>query len=73
MKNSVYVALVFEVDLDKYYSSGGDANFIDKLASTLNVHPSQFKIVGVKKGSTIVEFFILPSQPTDSTGNQTQE
>lgn len=59
MKNALYVALAFEMDTSQYYETGGDAYFIDMIANTLGIHPSSLNIVGVKKGSTIIDFFIL--------------
>ena len=49
------------MDTTTYYSTGGDAFFIDKIANTLGIHPSTINIVGVRRGSTIVDFIIIPN------------
>ena len=64
IKNALYVALVFEMDTTVYYEKGGNTHFIDLISNTLGIHPSSVNIVGVKKGSTKIDFFVLPQTNT---------
>jgi hypothetical protein len=45
-----------EWTLTEFFSNGGDSVFADRMASTLDIHPSRIRVVGVMAGSVIVDF-----------------
>lgn len=51
----------FNVTVEEFYSNSGIASFIDKIAAFLNVDPANIRIVNIKKGSTIIDFFVDPT------------
>ena len=63
----------FNVTVDEFYSNEGIASFIDKMATFLNIDPSRIRVVNIKKGSTIVDFFVDPNDDnsTNSTNSTT--
>ena len=55
---TVKIAMRLDVDLADFYNDIGTTTFLDKIAGLLSIHPSQLKIVGIRKGSTIIDFVI---------------
>lgn len=47
-----------DIDVETFYKDIGTSTFIDKIAGLLSIHPSQLKIVGIRKGSTIIDFLV---------------
>ena len=57
--NSVKVSVRMDSTIEDFYSNDGEALFVDKIASFLNIDPSRIRIVNVLKGSVIVNFDIV--------------
>lgn len=57
-KKTVRIAMRLDLDVSDFYSNIGETSFKDKISALLGVHPSQVKIVGIRKGSTIVDFYV---------------
>ena len=54
---------------EEFYANGGTTSFADRLASSLNIHPSTIKVLRVYSGSLIIDFLIesAQNQTTDTT------
>lgn len=51
-----------EWTMDEFFDNGGTTAFIDRLCSSLGIHASTVKIVGVSPGSVNVNYEITPSE-----------
>lgn len=47
-----------DIGVADFYKNIGVSTFIDNMAGLLGVHPSQLKVVGVREGSTIVDWYV---------------
>ena len=65
---TINIAMRLDVDVADFYNDIGTSSFIDKIAALLGIHTSQLKIVGIRKGSTIIDFVIKTLE--DSDGGQ---
>jgi len=43
---------------DQFFASGGPSSFADRLAGVLGIHASTIKVVGVFKGSVILDYSV---------------
>jgi len=48
--------------MDEFYKNGGTTSFIDRLCGSLGIHASTVKVVGVYKGSMLIDYEITPSK-----------
>ena len=48
-----------EWTLEEFYANGGQTAFVDRVASTLGIHPSRVKTIQIYEGSVIVNFFLV--------------
>ena len=71
--DSVRVSLRLETTVDNFYKNNGVATFIDKIAAFLGIETSRIKIVDVRKGSAIVEFFIDSDNSNDKRNQEEVE
>lgn len=60
-RDAIMTKVRMEWTMDAFFKSGGTTAFIDRLCASLGIHASTVKIVGVRKGSVIVEYEIIPS------------
>lgn len=67
--SAIKIEMALSIDPSDFYKDVGETTFIDRIAKTLNIHPSRIKIVGVRKGSTIVNFYITEEKEGDGSGN----
>lgn len=67
--NAIKVEMALTIDPISFYKDVGETTFIDRIASTLLIHPSRIKIVGIRKGSTIIDFYIEPKDGEETTDN----
>jgi len=52
-----------EWTLQEFYAEGGTTTFADRLASSLGIHPSAIKVVGVYEGSLVLKYdIVVPDQ-----------
>lgn len=64
--DSLYGMVEINWSFDEFFSAGGNSMFADRLASSLGVHSSRIKIVGVLSGSTIVHYFITKDEELEA-------
>jgi hypothetical protein len=56
--NSIKMNTRIEVTIQEFISTSGPTKLINNLAATLGIDTSQIKIVGLREGSVIIEYFI---------------
>eukprot|EP01017_Pseudomicrothorax_dubius_P023072 TRINITY_DN24785_c0_g1_i2.p1 TRINITY_DN24785_c0_g1~~TRINITY_DN24785_c0_g1_i2.p1 ORF type:complete len:288 (+),score=97.37 TRINITY_DN24785_c0_g1_i2:155-1018(+) len=56
--NSVQVSLHMDTTIDKFFEGLGEQEIIDKIAALLKIPRDLVRIVGIRKGSVIVDFVI---------------
>jgi hypothetical protein len=61
-RDSVVGNVRLEWTIDEFFSNGGDTVFADKMATSLGIHPSRIKVVGVVAGSISLDYQIEPDQ-----------
>lgn len=69
---SIYGMVEIKWSFDEFFAAGGNTKFEDRLASTLGVHASRVKIVGVLEGSSIVHFFITKNEELENDPERSQ-
>ena len=68
--NTVNINMRLDINVADFYRNIGISNFIDNMAALLGVHPSQMKVVGVREGSTIIDWYIKNDEDSTSSGTQ---
>lgn len=58
--SNVQVKTVLNIDPEQFYANGGITSFLAKMAAFLKIPVSRLRVNGVTKGSTIVDFVIVP-------------
>jgi len=48
-----------EWTMAEFWDAGGVTSFVDRVAASLGIHASQFKVVAVYTGSVVVEYQIM--------------
>ena len=61
-EDSLYGMVEIKWSFDEFFAAGGNTAFEDRLASSLGIHSSRIKIVGVITGSSIVHYFITMNE-----------
>ncbi len=56
--NSIKMNTRIEVTLQQFISTSGPTKLINNLAATLGIDTSQIKIVGIRAGSVIIDYFV---------------
>lgn len=56
--DAVKVNMRLTTTLEEFYQNNGVASFIDKMTAFLGIEMSRLKIVNIRRGSVIVDFFI---------------
>ena len=57
--NSVKATIRLDQQVTEFFTSNGTVKFVDKMCKILGItDTSRLKIVGVYKGSTVVDFYI---------------
>jgi hypothetical protein len=49
-----------EWTVNEFFDNGGTTTFIDKVSSSLGIHASTIKVVGIYTGSVVVDYEITP-------------
>lgn len=47
-----------DIHVVDFYKNIGITTFIDNMAGLLGVHPSKIKVVGIREGSTIIDWYV---------------
>lgn len=58
-RDAIMSSVRMEWTLEEFYSNGGQTAFVDRVASTLGIHPSRVKTIQIYEGSVIVNFFLV--------------
>lgn len=59
LTNSIQLTARFEMDINDFYSIGGETLFIDRMCAILDIEDtSRLKIVGIYQGSVEVKAYI---------------
>lgn len=57
-KDAVLSNVRMDWTMDEFYAAGGVTSFVDRVAASLGIHASQFKVVAVYTGSVVVDYQI---------------
>jgi hypothetical protein len=55
-----------ESTVEDFYKNTGEALFIDKISAFLGIETSRMRIVNVRAGSVIVDFYVDSASKSDS-------
>ena len=70
-KSSVKINLELDISIEDFFDNNGATAFVDKFAAMLNIPTYRIRIVNIRAGSTIIDFYVIPD---DSAGlTQTDE
>lgn len=58
LTNAIKATIRYSLTVEEFFAQNGPAAFIDKMAAILKINPASIRIVEVKSGSTIINFFI---------------
>lgn len=58
-RDAIMSSVRMEWTLEEFYASGGETAFVDRVASTLGIHPSRVKTIQIYEGSVVVNFFLV--------------
>lgn len=61
-RDAIMTKVRMEWTMDEFFSNGGTTAFIDRLCASLGIHASTVKVVGVNKGSVLVNYEITPAE-----------
>ena len=64
--NTIQLTTRLDISVADFYNDIGETTFIDRLAALLGIHPSRIKIVGVRQGSTILDYFIVSKAESEN-------
>lgn len=67
--NSVRITVHMETTIDDFYKNTGEASFIDKISAFLKLDMGRVRIVGVRKGSVILDFVITEKKGFSESTN----
>ena len=71
--SSVRINLELDINIADFFNNNGDIAFLDKFAAMLNIASYRIRIVNVKKGSTILDIYILADEAIIQTNRQNNE
>ena len=57
--SSVRINMRLDINVFDFYKDVGTTSFIDRMAALLNIPTNRLKIVGVRTGSTVIDFIIF--------------
>jgi len=70
-RNVVMAMVRLEWSFDQFFSDGGATTFADRLAGALGIHASTIKVVGVYKGSSIIDYEVGVEEVEVTEGDDT--
>ena len=56
--NSIFASARYNISVDDFYANDGKTKFIDRIAAVLGIPFSTIRVVSVKSGSTIIDFYV---------------
>jgi hypothetical protein len=68
--NSVMATARYSTTVEDFYSNDGTTKFIDRVAAILNIPISSIRVVSIKSGSTILDFFVDSQFQNNSDSTQ---
>lgn len=68
--SSIKISMRLDIQVSDFYKNTGTTNFIDNIAAFLNIDPGRIRIVGVRTGSVIVDYFIAAQAMLEESQNQ---
>ena len=71
--SSVKINLELDINMADFFNNNGDKAFLDKFAAMLNIPSYRIRIVNVKKGSTILDIYILADEAIIKANRQNNE
>lgn len=64
-RDSIQGIVRLDWTMEEFFADGGGTSkFIDRFAASLGIHISRFKVAGVRSGSVILDYMILPVAET---------
>jgi hypothetical protein len=68
LTSSVQITMRLDMEMSAFFSNDGVTQFIDRICAFLNINDtSRLKIVGVRSGSTIIDYQITPDINSTAT------
>lgn len=61
-RDAIMTEVRMEWTMEQFFDNGGTTAFIDRLCASLGIHASTVKVVGVNKGSVMVNYEITPAE-----------
>lgn len=79
MVSAIKVEMKFDLSYDDFFSNGHDQTFTSGVADFLGISMDRIRIVNIRAGSTIIDYYIMPdstpsvedSESSDQTGTIT--
>lgn len=63
--SAIKVEMKFDLDYDDFFSNGHDQTFASGVADFLGITMDRIRIVNIREGSTIIDYYIMPeSEPS---------
>ena len=60
-QDSIQLGLRMDMNINDFYNSNAQMDFIDKIAMQLGIERDRIKIVGIREGSVVINFEIEPN------------
>ena len=57
--SSIQINLELNIPVDEFFNAGGVSSFLDRFAAMLNIPSYRIRIVNVRSGSTILDFYVI--------------
>ena len=70
MKNSLQLDLRMDMDINEFYNSNGESDFLTRVALQLGISQDRIKIVGIREGSVVINFEIGPDPAIGDSSQQ---
>jgi hypothetical protein len=72
-RDAIMTKVRMEWTMKEFFDNGGTTAFIDRLCASLGIHASTVKVVGVNKGSVLVNYEITPAEDEPLSLEQIKE
>lgn len=70
MKDSLQLDLRMDMDINEFYNSNGESDFLTRVALQLGISQDRIKIVGIREGSVVINFEIGPDPAIGDSSQQ---
>jgi hypothetical protein len=71
LNSNVQITARLMVPIATFFDNGGVTTFLDRMCAFLNITTDRMKVVGVYEGSTIVDFYVIPTINTTADNSTT--